>query len=184
MDLINKVRDFAKNEEGSISLVVISLFLVTISALLVITDIAAIGVAKRSLTQATEAAAQRGIRNLDQTAYYQGEYDASTEVRKILGMGPTDPGVPIDCSKAIDDARGALSDWSNGPKTLRRIEISNLSISQIDCDGFGIQLVTRATARLPLVVPFANLTSVEINSTVSTLNQRAKGFSPFGIRIF
>jgi hypothetical protein len=182
--IIPSVQEFKRNQQGSISLVVFSLFLVTISSLLVITDIAAIGIAKRSLTQATEAAAQRGVRNLDKSAYYNGEFDASTQVRNLLGMGPGDPGVPIDCSKAIGDAQGALSDWSYGPKSLRRVEISNLSISSIECDGYGIQLVTRATARLPLVLPFANLTSVVITSTVSTTNQRAKGFSPFGIRIF
>lgn len=184
MVIIRFIQEFRRNEKGSISLVVFSLFLVTISSLLVITDISAIGIAKRSLTQATEAAAQRGVRNLDKSAYYKGEFDASTQVRNLLGIGPSDPGVPIDCSKAIGDAQGALSDWSNGPKSLRRVEIRNLSISRIECDGFGIQLVTSATARLPVVLPFANLTSVEITSSVSTTNQRTSGFSPFGIRIF
>ena len=184
MDVIYQIRRFSKNERGSISLVVFSLFLTTVTSLLVITDIAAVGIAKRSLTQATESAAQRGVRNLDKSSYYRGEFDATTQVQSLLGMGPTDPGIPIDCSKAIVDAQSALSDWSNGPKSLRRVEITNLSITDIRCDGFGIQLVTRATARLPLVVPFANLNSVEISSIVSTTNKRAEGFSPFGIRIF
>ena len=184
MDVKNEIRQFIQNESGSISLIVFSLFLTTVASLLVITDIAAVGIAKRTLTQATESAAQRGVRNLDKSAYYRGEFDATTQVQNFLGMGPVDPGVPIDCSKAIGDAQSALSDWSNGPKSLRRVEITNLSISEIHCDGFGIQLITRATARLPLVVPFANLNSVEISSNVSTTNKRAEGFSPFGIRIF
>ena len=184
MELVDKIRAFRKDESGSISLVVFSLFLITVSCLFVLTDIAAVGVAKRSLTQATEAAAQRGVRNLNRDAYYKGEFDATTQVRNLLGIGPTDPKIPIDCSKAIGDAQGALIDWFKGPKTLRRVEITNLSISNINCDGFGIQLVTQATARLPLILPFAHLNSVEISSTVSTLNIRASGFSPFGIRIF
>lgn len=184
MDLTRKVRGFSENEEGSISLVVFALFITTVSTLLVVTDIAAIGIAKRSLTQATEAAAQRGVRNLNESAYYKGEFDASTQVRNLLGVGPSDPGVPIDCSKAIGDAQGALLDWSYGPKPLRRVEISNLSISKLECDGFGIQLVTRATAHLPLTIPFVNLNSVVITSTVATKNERSSGFSPFGIRIF
>lgn len=184
MELTQKIRKFHRDESGSISLVVLALFLTTISSLFVITDVAAVGVAKRSLTQATEAAAQRGIRNLDKRAYYKGEFDATTQVENLLGIGPKDPGVPIDCSRAIGDASGALSDWSSGPKTLRRVEITNLSISQLDCDGYGIRLITRATVVLPLVLPFINLSSVEISSTVSTTNQRAKGFSPFGIWIF
>ncbi|MEY3894023.1 MAG: hypothetical protein RIR78_801 [Actinomycetota bacterium] len=184
MDVIYQIRRFSKNERGSISLVVFSLFLTTVTSLLVITDIAAVGIAKRSLTQATESAAQRGVRNLDKGAYYKGEFDATTQVQNLLGMGPTDPGIPIDCSRAIGDAQGALMDWSNGPKTLRRVEITNLRISQIECDGFGIQLITHATVRLPLVLPFAHLNSIEISSTVATTNKRLGGFSPFGIRIF
>ena len=184
MGVVKKFKDFLRNENGSISLVVFSLFLVTVSSLLAITDIAAVGIAKRSLTQATEAAAQRGVRNLDEGSYYKGEFDASTQIQNLIGVGPSDPGVPIDCSKALGDAQGALSDWSTGPKSLRRVEIKNLVISQIDCDGFGIQLVTNATAQLPLVLPFTNLSSVEISSTVSTTNMRRSTFSPFGIRIF
>lgn len=184
MGVVKKFKDFLRNENGSISLVVFSLFLVTVSSLLAITDIAAVGIAKRSLTQATEAAAQRGVRNLDEGSYYKGEFDASTQIQNLIGVGPSDPGVPIDCSKALGDAQGALSDWSTGPKSLRRVEIKNLVISQIDCDGFGIQLVTHATLQLPLVLPFVNLRFVEISSSVSTTNKRRSGFSPFGIRIF
>lgn len=184
MVIVDEIRAFGKNERGSISLVVFSLFLTTVTLILVATDIAAVGIAKRSLTQATESAAQRGVRNLNKSAYYNGEFDATTEVRNLLGIGPSDPGVPIDCSKASDDAQGALMDWSRGPKSLTRVEITNLRISSLQCDGFGIQLVTRATARLPFVIPFANIDSFEIYSNVSTENKRAEGFSPFGIRIF
>jgi len=184
MELINDFLKRLRSESGSISLVVMALFVVSLSSILVITDVAAVAIAKRSLTQATEAAAQRGVRNLDKTSYYRGEFDATTQARNLFGIGPSDPGVPIDCSKALGDAEGALADWSSGTNSLRRVEITNLKISRIECDGFGIQLITQATAKLPLVLPFFNLDSVEISSKVSTTNTRAKGFSPFGIRIF
>lgn len=181
MDLRNK---FIRDERGSISLVVIILFLVTVMTAIVITDVAAIAVAKRSLTQVTEAAAQRGVRNLDLNKYYSGEFDLTTMASNLFGVGPDDPGVPIDCSKALGDAQNALADWSNGDDSLRRDEIYELRISTIDCDGFGIQLVTEAMARLPIVIPIFDLDSVEIRSQVSTTNTRKSGFSPFGIRIF
>jgi hypothetical protein len=184
MELINNFLKRLRNESGSISLVVMSLFIVSLTSILVITDVAAVAIAKRSLTQATEAAAQRGVRNLDKTSYYRGEFDATTQARNLFGIGPSDPGIPIDCSKALGDAEGALADWSSGPNSLRRVEITNLKISRIECDGFGIQLITQATAKLPLVLPFFNLGSVEISSKVSTTNTRAKGFSPFGVRVF
>jgi len=184
MELKHKYIKLLSSESGSISLVVMALFTISLSSILVITDIAAVAIAKRSLTQATEAAAQRGVRNLDKTSYYRGEFDVTTQARNLFGIGPSDPGVPIDCSKALGDAEGALADWSSGPKSLRRVEITNLKISRIECDGFGIQLITQATAKLPLILPFFNIDSFEISSKVSTTNTRAKGFSPFGIRIF
>ncbi|MFM2144466.1 MAG: hypothetical protein RI899_254, partial [Actinomycetota bacterium] len=48
-----------EDEEGSISLLIIGLFVVTVATLLVITNIASIAIAQRSLVQASEAAVQR-----------------------------------------------------------------------------------------------------------------------------
>ena len=58
------------DERGSLSVVIIGLFVVTVASLMVMTDIATVMVAKRSLTQATEAAAMRGVHTLDRAAYY------------------------------------------------------------------------------------------------------------------
>jgi hypothetical protein len=181
MDLKNRL---IRNERGSISLVVITLFLVTVVTSIVVTDIASVAIAKRSLTQVTEAAAQRGVRNLDLQAYYSGEFDLTTMAGNLFGVGPDDPGVPIDCSKALGDVQEALVDWSNGDKSLRRGEITVMRINTIDCDGFGIQLITEATARLPIAIPIFKVDSVQISARVSTTNTRKSGFSPFGIRIF
>lgn len=181
MDLRKKL---LHDEKGSISLVVIALFLVTVAAALVVSDIASIAIAKRSLTQVTEAAAQRGVRNLDLSKYYSGEFDLTTMASNLLGIGPKDPGVPIDCSKALGDAQGALADWSNGDKSLRRSEITSLRIRAISCDGFGIELITEATARLPIAIPIFKVDTVVIGAQVSTTNSRKAGFAPFGIRLF
>lgn len=105
-----------REERGSISLIVLTFFLITVITSLVITDVATVAIAKRSLTQATEAAAQRGVRNLNRDAYYSGEFDLSTMVGNIFGFGPNDPGIPIDCSKALGYAEGALADWGRGPR--------------------------------------------------------------------
>ena len=173
-----------KDERGSISLLVMAFFLVSVTTSLIITDVAAIAVAKRSLTQATEAAAQRGVRNLDREAYYSGEFDLSTLAANVLGIGPNDPGVPIDCSRALGDSQGALADWASGPSSLRRVELNEIAISDIQCDGFGIQLITSATARLPITIPFFKIEEILVTAQVSTTNTRKAGFSPFGIRVF
>ena len=49
------------SERGSISVVVIGLFVLTVASLMVMTDVSALIVAKRSLVQATEAAAQEKL---------------------------------------------------------------------------------------------------------------------------
>ena len=105
-------------------------------------------------------------------------------VGNIFGIGPNDPGVPIDCSKALGDSRSALADWASGPRSLRRVELSEVAIRDIQCDGFGIQLITEATARLPIVIPLLKIEKIVVTARVSTTNTRKAGFSPFGIRVF
>jgi hypothetical protein len=82
-----------KDEEGSISLLIIGLFVVTIATLLVITNIASIAIAQRSLVQASEAAVQRGVQNLDLDAYYVGE---GGMLSGVLNNGEVP--IPIECS--------------------------------------------------------------------------------------
>ena len=181
MELKNR---FVKDERGSISVLVLALFLISVITSLIITNVAAITIAKRSLIHATEGDAQRGVRNLNKDAYYSGEFDLSTMAGNIFGLGPKDPGVPIDCSKALEDSQGALAAWAGGPRSLRRVELSDVTISDIQCDGFGIRLSTTATARLPIIIPLFNIEKILVTAQVSTTNIRKAGFSPFGIRLF
>lgn len=50
-----------RDDRGSLSVVIIGLFVITVASLMIMTDVATVMVAKRSLTQATEAAAMRGF---------------------------------------------------------------------------------------------------------------------------
>ena len=67
-DYLRKIGD----ESGSIAVIVIGLFIITVASLMVMTDVSTVIIAKRSLAQATEAAAQRGVHTLDKSSYYQG----------------------------------------------------------------------------------------------------------------
>lgn len=73
-DFIRKIGD----ESGSIAVIVIGLFVITVASLMVMTDVSTLVVAKRSLVQATEAAAQRGVHTLDKSSYYQGKANMFT----------------------------------------------------------------------------------------------------------
>ena len=95
-NLVEKFQRFLCDERVSLSLLIMSLFITIVITLLILTDISSIYFAKRALTQATEAAAQRGVRNLDLEAYYRGEYNASRLALNLLGNSEVDPGIPID----------------------------------------------------------------------------------------
>jgi hypothetical protein len=172
------------DDRGSISVLVGGLFLITIALLMIMTNIAEVAIAKRSLTQATESAAQRGVGNLDKDAYYQGEFDAITMAANLLRIGADDPGIPIDCAAAEADVLEGLRDWVSGDRSLTRVELSNIRIDQLTCDGFGIELTMRAQVTLPLVLPFIGAQTFEITSRVGTTNIRQEGFYLFGMRIF
>ena len=113
-----KINCMAKDERGSISILIIALFLITISLVMITTNIATITLAKRSLTQNAESAAQRGAHFLDENAYYSGKFNVITIAQNLFGHGPEDPGVPIDCQKAETGIAEALSDLASESRLL------------------------------------------------------------------
>ena len=180
---IKNVLKFIKDEKGSISIITGGLFLLTIALAITLSNVASIAMAKRSLTQATEAAAQRGVRNLDKTSYYKGKFNEITVVENLLGYGPSDPGIPIDCQLAEGDVASAMQDWSRGDITLKRFEITSVKVDEIHCDGYQVSVTTNAETKLAFVLPFINIQTVNISSSVSTENKRSQGFYLFGVRI-
>lgn len=171
MDLIRK---FLRDERGSLSLLIMSLFLITVLTLAILTDISSIYLAKRSLTQATEAAAQRGVRNLDLDNYYRGEYNFNRFQLDALGLGQSDPGIPIDCSKGLRDAVSALRDWSASGPSMKRRNMSEISLVDSWCNGYQISLRTSSNVKLPFVLPFIGLDRFTIYSTIGSIDQRKR----------
>ncbi len=70
-----KSRELLLDERGSISILTIGLFTLLLTTVLALSNISAVYLAKRTLILANEAAVQRGGENLDQSAYYSGEYN-------------------------------------------------------------------------------------------------------------
>lgn len=167
-----------KDEEGSISLLIIGLFVVTIATLLVITNIASIAIAQRSLVQASEAAVQRGVQNLDLDAYYVGE---GGMLSGVLNNGEVP--IPIECSSASSAISDELQHWNSSNTALLRREIREIWISEFNCDGVSVAISTSAFAVLPLQLPFIDLKNIELHTSVGATNTRSKGLYLFGIRI-
>jgi hypothetical protein len=128
-----------KDENGSISLLLVFLILITTITSLVVVDVADAYLAKRQLTQVAEAAAQIGTHQIDLPRYYdQGLVDS--------GMGYEL--VPISCNDAVLYAQRYL--YSN---TLRG---NPIYMTNWSCANEKLTLNVRSEIRplisLPIVV--------------------------------
>ena len=159
----------------------------TLIVLVILTNISSIYLAKRALTQASEAAVQRGVRNIDLQTYYQSDYNFWQFAWNLTGEGETDPGIPIDCQKGRDDALSAMEKWmqlSESKETANgRENLEDIKVNRVECDGYQLTISTSADVRLPFLLPFINLDYVEISTTVASIAQRRITTNYYGIDI-
>ena len=177
-NLIKKLR----SETGSISVIVIGLFVITVASLMVMTDVSSLIVAKRSLVQATEAAAQRGVHALDKSKYYQGKGNMFT-VPLALATQREHPVIPIDCTRGGIEVLLELNSWSNDESDMKWNALKGIELTHFDCDGASLEISTRSEMKLPFQVPFSKTNSVFLTATAGTTNKVQEGFYLFGIRI-
>lgn len=167
-----------KDEEGSISILIIGLLVLTLSILLVITNISSIAIAQRSLVQASEAAVQSSVQNLDLNSYYVGKGGMLSGV-----LNNNEAAIPIECGSAQAAISEELRHWNSSNDSQLRREIRDLWITNFSCDGVSVAISTSALAVLPLQLPFVNLNNIELHTSVGATNTRSKGLYLFGIRI-
>ena len=172
-----------RDENGSISIVIIGLFVLLLSLSMILTDLTSVYLAKRSLTSMTEAFAQRGMRNLDKAAYYQGEFNALQGIKGLLGSGEKDPGIPIDCAAGKRDIEQSIFTSEIFGTPMSRENLTSLSLDSFDCDGFQIYLETSAVATLPIPIPFIDLKKVSLHSHAGAVGERAKTNNLYGLDI-
>jgi len=151
------VRTQVDNEMGSISVITIGLFLVTIALLALITDIGSVAVAKRSLVHVTESAAIRAAHMINERSYYE---DGAS------------PGVPIDCPAARQEVNEEFDSWMQSSISSRRPELESIWVTNFSCAGAFLELAASARARLPFRLPSSSVAFVEIHSTVAVQSDR------------
>jgi hypothetical protein len=178
-----RARELLLAEKGSISLLTIGLFTLLLSTVLVFTNISAVYLAKRTLILATEAAVQRGVKNLDQSAYYSGEYNLTDFLQGVLGSGEDDPGIPIDCNKGARDADELISHWQGRERNLTRAGISQMKLTLFQCDGFQIYLESEAVVKFPLPLPIFGIDEVQIRGSAGGVGERSETNNYYGIDI-
>jgi len=186
-----------KNEDGSISVLVFGLFAVVLLSGVVLTDISAVIVAQRSLVQATESAAQSAAHALDLDTYYQGKHSALSFL-----VSDASPVIPIDCKAASSRASETLSDiantsnrnydsssrpseakkfFSGSKKELLRRELSNVHISEFQCNGTELLITASAKAWLPISLSLFSFESVDLSASAGTTSVKKRVLSIFGI---
>ena len=202
IDSLKVLKGRLAKEDGSISLLVFGLFAVILLSGVALTDISAVIVAQRSLVQSTESAAQSAAHALDLDTYYQGKHSALSFL-----VSDTSPVIPIDCSKANQRASETLNDISNtsnttsretrnifqptarstsnvsNSKKLLRTELSDIHISQFQCNGTEVLITTSAKAWLPISLSIFSFESVELSASAGTTSAKKRVFSLFGINI-
>jgi hypothetical protein len=176
-----KLRTY-KDERGSLSVVIIGLFVVTVASLMVMTDVATVMVAKRSLAQATEAAAMRGVHTLDRDSYYTGKGTVLTTPLALIN-NREHPSIPIDCQRAPIDVVLELENWSADDTSMKRHELQGITLTDFLCDGTSVEISTRAEVKFPFTVPFTSLNSSVLTASAASTNQVQEGFYLFGIRL-
>ena len=175
---------FNKNESGSLSLLIIGLFIAALSALMIVTDIAVVANAKRTLDQATEAAAMRAVQNLDQNAYYSGKHTILTSAFATIGASSAiENRIPVDCNKGWQEVSDEMSTWMNSVSNMKTLQIENYEITMYDCVYDVVHLETKARVKLPFPAPFSQLNNTTIYSSSTTLTEKDKGLWLFGWRL-
>ena len=180
--LTDGARKRLTDESGSLSVVIIGLFIITVASLMVMSDIASVFVAKRSLVQATEAAAQRGVHTLDESAYYVGKGNMFTAPLAALTARPH-RSIPIDCNRAVFNVMLELHNWSNDEGAMKRNELKGIVLTDLQCDGTSIEISTYAEVVFPFRVPFTRMDSAFLTASAGTTNEVQEGFYLFGIRL-
>lgn len=154
--ILRKLFDY-KNEEGSIAVLTLGLFIIAVSLTTLMTDIASIQIAKRSLTQASEAAVVRAVQSLDESIYYQG---ANSSV------------IPIDCQMARIRVIQELGLWMQSGIEMLRPELEEIALVDFYCLDNVVKISTTAKAKLPFRLPNSPLINVEIQASVGAQSNR------------
>ena len=194
-----KLRAHLQNEDGSISVLVFGLFAVVLLSGVVLTDISAVIVAQRSLVQATESAAQSAAHALDLDTYYQGKHSALSFL-----VSDASPVIPIDCQAASSRASETLADiantanrnygsnsrpggvsqfFSSSSKQLVRRELSDVRISESQCNGTEVLITASAKAWLPISLSLFSFESVDLSASAGTTSVKKRVLSIFGINL-
>lgn len=180
---VRRGKESLYDTRGSISILTVGLFGIVLLTSLILIDISSIYIAKRSLTLATEAAAQQGVKNLNLDAYYRGEFNVNRFNLSVYGFGEEDPGIPIDCGRGVQDVERVLKGWEDRDIGASTGNLQNVTLLGAECDGYEMAVRSQARAELPIHIPFIDFHEVDLFSKASAIAERATTNNFSGIDI-
>jgi Flp pilus assembly protein TadG len=167
----NQIRELARDESGSLTLLISSLFLITLILSFSIIDIAGALVAKRQLINIGESAISRAAHNIDLTRYYSGEFTISGNGASGVGASGEKYLVPIDCSAASSALESEIA--------MSQLRQSPVNILSFTCEGDVIRAtITSQVApllALPILQGSVMNQFLNITATVSASNEIGAG---------
>lgn len=178
------VKVFAKDESGSMALLIMGFFVAALSALMVVTDVAVVANAKRSLDHATEAASMRAVHTLNEKEYYSGKHNILLSVVNAIEHNNFyENRLPIDCEKGLIEATNELNSWAATKSSMKTLQIQKYYLNEFNCEYDWVRIQTSADVKLPFPAPFTDFDKTTVRSSITTTNQKDKGFWLFGKRI-
>jgi len=179
-------KKFIRDESGSLTLFITSLFLLTLLLSFAIIDISGALVAKRQLVNIGEAAISRAAHNIDLARYYSGEFTISgygtsgvgTSGVGTSGVGTSGVGtsgekylVPIDCQAASNTLESEIA--------ISQLHRSPVHVLSFTCEGDLIRatITSRIAPLLALPILQGSVMNqfLNITATVSASNEIRTG---------
>jgi len=163
--------ELIRDESGSLTLFITSLFLLTLLLSFAIIDISGALVAKRQLVNIGEAAISRAAHNIDLARYYSGEFTISGYGASGVGASGEKYLVPIDCQAASNTLESEIA--------ISQLHRSPVNILSFTCEGDLIRAtITSKIApllALPILQGSVMNQFLNITATVSASNEIRTG---------
>ena len=144
-------REFIDDDKGSITPLIVLYFIVIMSSIFVIANVASMYIARKELITMAEAALSKASQELDEARYYS--------LPSIFPLGDSQGrAIPINCNDASTTFRREIAAMSFQ---------TEIEISKFECDGENLSATVSESSRLPFELPIFNTREVTNQVRVS-----------------
>lgn len=169
--------DQLRDERGSLSVLIIGMFLLTIALVMVMTDVSALVLARKALSQQTEFLAQQGAQEIDLESYYTGRGGLFSYVAEKTVIDQSDPGIPLNC-------KSATARVIDASRKISHPRLRNFELIGYECGDSATYIETRAKAVLPYTLGIFKFDSPVIYGYAASAPERRNGFWIRGLRLW